>query len=78
MIYFINVFNVHWFNILYILVEEQIEDMGFVEFERLAFERACTKLEPRLEKYLLKHDDMCLGSYKSIFVSMHLLFVKVV
>ena len=61
-----------------IYIEEQIEDTGFVKFERLAFERACTKLEPTLEKYLLKHDDMCLGSYKSIFLSMHLIFVKVV
>ena len=61
-----------------IYIEEQIEDMDFIEFEKLAFGRACAKLEPTLEKYLLKHDDMCLGSYKSIFVSMHLIFVKVV
>ena len=52
--------------------------MDFVEFEELAFGRACGKLEATLEKYLLKHDDICLGSYKSIFLSMHLIFVKVV
>ena len=52
--------------------------MDFVEFEELVFGRACAKLEPTLEKYLLKHDDMCLGSYKSIFVSMHLIYVKVI
>ena len=61
-----------------IYIEEQIEDMEFIEFEKPAFGRACAKLKPTLEKYLLKHDDMCLGSYKSIFVSMHLIFVKVV
>ena len=61
-----------------IYIEEQVEDMDFVEFEELAFGIACAKLKPTFEKYLLKHDDMCLGSYKSIFVSMHLIFVKVV
>ena len=52
--------------------------MDFVKFEELAFGRACAKLEPTLEKYLLKHDDICLGTCKSIFVSMLLIFVKVV
>ena len=61
-----------------IYIEEQIEDMDFVKFEELAFGRACAKLKPTLEKYLLKHDDICLESYKSIFESMHLIFVKVV
>ena len=60
-----------------IYIEEQIKVMDFIEFEELAFGRACAKLEPTLEKCLLKLDHMCLGSYKSIFVSMHLIFVKV-
>ena len=31
-----------------IYIEEQIEDMDFIEFEELAFGRACSRLEPTL------------------------------
>ena len=52
-----------------IYIEEQIEDVDFVEFEKLTFGRACVKLEPILEKYLLKHDNMFSGSYKSVYLN---------
>lgn len=62
-------------------IEEQTEDMDFIEFDELGFGSTCAKLEPTLEKYLLKHNDMCLQSLwklynKLAFLIFYLLFSK--